>query len=38
MTEPIEMVLIRAQQSFEIASGLNPVQTKIDDDRILNIF
>ena len=38
MAEPIETVLIRTQQSFEIASGLNPVQTKIDDDRILNIF
>ena len=38
MAEPIQTVLIRAQQSFEIASGLNPVQTKVDDDRILNIF
>ena len=38
MTEPIEMVIIRAQQSFEIAGGLNPVQIEIEDDRILNIL
>ena len=38
MTEPIETVIIRAQQNFEIAAGLNPVQIEIDDDRILNIF
>ena len=38
MAEPIEMILIRAQQSFEIAGGLNPAQIEIDDDRILNIF
>ena len=38
MAEPIEMVLIRAQQSFEIAGGLNPAQIEIDNNRILNIF
>ena len=38
MTKPIEMVIIRAQQSFEIAGGLNPVQIEIEDDRVLNIL
>ena len=38
MPEPMEIVIIRAQQSFEIAGGLNPVQIEIDDDRVLNIF
>ena len=38
MAEPIETVIIRAQQNFEIAGGLNPVQIEIEDDRVLNIF
>ena len=38
MTEPIETVIIRAQQNFKIAGGLNPVQIEIDHDRILYIF
>ena len=38
MAEPIETVVIRAQQRFEIASGLNPVQIETEDDRILNIL
>ena len=38
MPEPIEPVIICAQQSFEITGGLNPVQIEINDDRVLNIF
>ena len=38
MVEPIETMIIHAQQSFEIAGGLNPVQIEIDDDRILNML
>ena len=38
MTEPIETVITRAQQSFEIAGGLNPVIFEIEDDRVLNIL
>ena len=38
MAEPIEIVIICAQQNFEIAGGLNPVQIEIEDDRVLNIF
>ena len=35
MTEPIETVIICAQQSFEIAGGLNLVEIEIEDDRVL---
>ena len=38
MLEPIETVIIRAQQNFEVAGGLNPVQTEIEDDRIFNML
>ena len=38
MVKPIEIVIIRAQQNFEIAGGLNSVQIEIEDDKILNIL
>ena len=38
MLEPIETVIIHAQQNFEVAGGLNPVQIEIEDDRILNML
>ena len=38
MQEPIETVIIRAQQNFGVAGGLNPVQIKIEDDRVLNML
>ena len=38
MPEPIETVIIRAQQNFNVAGGLNPVQIEIEDDRILNVL
>ena len=38
MAEPVEMIVIWAQQSFEIAGGLNQVQIGIEDDRLLNII
>ena len=38
MAEPIETVIIRAQQNFDMARGLNPVHIALEDDRILNIF
>ena len=34
--EPIETVIICAQQSFEIVGGLNPVQKEIKDDKVIN--
>ena len=38
MSQPIETVRIRAQQTFDLIGGLNPVQIEIEDDRIKNIF
>ena len=38
MPEPIETIIIIAQQSFEIAGGLNPFQKEIEDDRPLNML
>ena len=38
MQEPIETVIIRAQQNFEIVGELNPIQIKIEDDRVLNML
>ena len=38
MSEPIETIIIRAQQNFDVAGGLNPIQIEIEDDRILNRF
>ena len=32
MPEPIETIIIKVQQSFEIAGGLNPFQIEIEDD------
>ena len=34
--EPIDTLIIRAQQYFDIDGGLNPVQIQIRDDTILN--
>ena len=36
MFEPVETVIIRAQQDFDVVGGLNPIQIEINDDRILN--
>ena len=36
MSEPIETIIIRAQQDF--VGGLNPMQIEIKDDRVTNIF
>ena len=37
MSEPIETVIIRGQQKFDLRDVLNPVQIEINDDQILNI-
>ena len=36
MHEPIETIIIRAQQNFEVVGGLNLIQIEIEDDRIIN--
>ena len=38
MAEPIETIIICAQQKFQVARGLNPVRIETEDDRILNIL
>ena len=32
------MIIICAQQNFEIVGELNPVQNEIEDDRVVNIL
>ena len=36
MVEPIETVISRAHESFEIDGRLNSVKTEIEDGRVLN--
>ena len=36
MNEPIETIIIRGQQKFNLYDILNPVQIQMNDDRILN--
>ena len=36
MTEPIQPLIIRGQQKFNLYDVLNPVQIQMNDDRILN--
>ena len=38
MPEPIETIIIRAQQNFKIDDGLNLFKIEIDDDRVLNML
>ena len=38
MAEPIEMIIMRAQQNFDIDGGLNLIEIEIKDDRITNIL
>ena len=36
MAEPIETIVVCAQQSFEVIGGLNPIQIELEDNTILN--
>ena len=38
MSQPIESIIIRAQQNFDVAGGLNPIQIEIEDEGIIKIF
>ena len=38
MSEPIETIIIRAQQDFDVFGGLNPIQIEIKDDRVTNVL
>ena len=37
MSEPIETIIVRAQQDFDVVGNLNPMQIEINDNRVLNI-
>ena len=38
LPEPIETVIIRAQQDFDVVGRLNPIQIQISDDTVLNLL
>ena len=38
MQEPIETIIIRAQQNFDIDGGLNPIEIEIKENRITNLL
>ena len=38
MCLPVETIGVHAQQSFDIAGGLNPIHIEIEDDRVINIL
>ena len=38
LSEPVETVIIRAQQDFDVVGGLNTIQIQIVDDTVLNIL
>ena len=38
LSEPIETVIVRAQQDFDVVGGLNPIQIQITDDTVLNLL
>ena len=37
MSEPIETIIVKPQQDFDVVGSLNPIQIEINDDRVLNI-
>ena len=36
LSEPIETVIVRAQQNFDVLGELNPIQVQITNDTVLN--
>ena len=38
LSEPIEPLIVRAQQNSDVAGGLNPIQVQITDDTALNLL
>ena len=38
MKEPPESAIIHVQQNFDVDGGLNLVQIKLEDDRIINLL
>ena len=38
LPEPIDTVIIRAQQDLDVVRGLNAIQIQISDNTLLNLF
>ena len=38
MSESIKTIIIRVQEGFEVAGGLNPFQIEIEDHGVLNML
>ena len=38
LPEPIDIVIIRAQQDLDVVRGLNAIQIQISDNTLLNLF
>ena len=38
MNEPTETVIVRGQQKFDLHDIINPIEIKINNDRISNIL
>ena len=38
LPEPIDIVIIRAQQDLDVVGGLNAIQIQISDNTLLNLF
>ena len=38
LSEPVETLIVRAQQKFDVVGGLNPIQVQITDDTALNLL
>ena len=38
MSDPIETIIIRVQQDFDIDGGLNPIQIEIKDNNIIHLL
>ena len=36
--EPIETIIVRGQQNFDVDGELNPIEIEIKDDRITNLL
>ena len=38
LSSPIETIIVRVQQDFDIFGGLNPIQIQITDATVLNLL
>ena len=38
LSEPVETLIVRAQQNFDVVGELNPIQVQITDDTALNLL